>query len=154
MIGKMVVKMYKSIKIELRPNATQKKIFEQSFGYSRYIYNKALDTWKQMWEDYQKDKSLKKPTHRRVRDYLKTIPEPWESSQCKQVMESSVEDLGKSFNMMWKGYGRYPRYKSRKNEKFTARFYRKNDYSLQVKGKKNNKLKLQGIDTLIHMKES
>src|SRR5699024_1191968 len=45
-------------------------------------------------------------------------------------------------------------YKSRKNEKFTARFYRKNDYSLQVKGKKNNKLKLQGIDTLIHMKES
>ena len=54
---------------------------------------------------------------------------------------------------MWKGYGKYPKYKSRRNQKDSCRFYRKNEYSLQIKGDKCNKLKLMGISSLIHMKE-
>ena len=145
---------YNARKIELRLNKEQRKIFNQAFGYSRYIYNKALDEWKRMYEAWKEDNSQPKPNNRNVRDNLKASKEDWEDDQLKMVMETSVEDLAKAFNMMWKGYGKYPKYKSRRNQKDSCRFYRKNEYSLQVKGEKTNKLKLAGLTSLIHMKES
>ena len=145
---------YNARKIELRLNEEQKQIFDQAFGYSRYIYNKALDEWKKMYEAWKEDNSQVKPNNRKVRDNLKASREDWEEDQLKMVMETSVEDLAKAFNMMWKGYGRYPKYKSRRNQKDSCRFYRKNEYSMQIRGEKVNKLKVQGISSLIHMKES
>ena len=145
---------YNARKIELRLNEEQKQIFEQAFGYSRYIYNKALDEWKQMYESWKKDKSLIKPNNRKIRDSIKASREEWEYDQLNILIETTVEDLSKAFTMMWKGYGKYPKYKSKRNQKDSCRFFRKNEYSLQVKGEKNNKLKLAGISSLIHMKES
>ena len=145
---------YNARKIELRLTREQEEIFEQAFGYSRYIYNKALDEWKRMYETWKEDKSQPKPNNRKVRDNLKASKEDWEYGQLNMLIETTVEDLAKAFNMMWKGYGKYPKYKSRRNRKDSCRFYRKNEYSLQIKGDKNNKLKLVGISSLIHMKES
>ena len=144
---------YNARKIELRLNEEQKKIFDQAFGYSRYVYNKALDEWKRMYESWKEDSYQIKPNNKKVRDNLKASKEDWEEDQLNMVMETSVEDLSKAFNMMWKGCGRYPKYKNRRNQKDSCRFYRKNEYSLQVKGEKANKLKVQGISSLIHMKE-
>ena len=144
---------YTARKIELRLNEEQKQIFNQAFGYSRYIYNKALDEWKTMYEAWNEDSSQTKPNNRKVRDNLKVSREDWEFNQLNILIETSVEDLAKAFNMMWKGYGRYPRYKSRRNQKNSCRFFRKTKYSLQIKGEKANKLKVQGISSLIHMKE-
>ena len=145
---------YNARKIELRLNNEQKKIFQQAFGYSRYIYNKALDEWKRMYEAWEEDNSQPKPNNRKVRDNLKASREDWEYGQLNILIETTVEDLAKAFNMMWKGYGKYPKYKSRRNHKDSCRFFRKTQYSLQIKGEKNNKLKLVGIPSLIHMKES
>lgn len=144
---------YTARKIELRLNKEQRQIFEQAFGYSRYVYNKALDEWKKMYEAWKEDNSQSKPSNRKVRDSLKVSKEDWERDQINMVMESSVEDLAKAFNMMWKGCGKYPKYKSRRNQKDSCRFFRKNEYSLQIKGEKANKLKVQGTSSLIHMKE-
>ena len=145
---------YNARKIELRLNGEQKRIFDQAFGYSRYVYNKALDEWKKMYEAWMDDNTLNKPNNMKVRDNLKASKEGWENDQLKMVLETSVEDLSKAFNMMWKGHGKYPKYKSRRNQKDSCRFYRKNEYSLQIKGEKANKLKLAGISSLVHMKES
>ena len=145
---------YNARKIELRLNEEQKQIFEQAFGYSRYIYNKALDEWKRTYEAWKEDNSQPKPNNRKVRDNLKASREDWEYDQLNILIETSVEDLAKAFNMMWKGYGKYPNYKSRRNQKDSCRFFRKTKYSLQIKGEKFNKLKLAGISSLIHMKES
>ena len=144
---------YNARKIELRLNEEQKKIFDQAFGYSRYIYNKALDEWKRMYEAWEEDNSQTKPNNRKVRDALKASREDWEKDQLNILIETTVEDLAKAFNMMWKGYCKYPKYKSRRNQKDSCRFYRKTKYSLQIKGEKSNKLKLVGIPSLIHMKE-
>lgn len=144
---------YNARKIELRLNEEQKKIFDQSFGYSRYIYNKALDEWKKMYEAWEEDNSQTKPNNRKVRDALKSSREDWEYTQLNILIETAVENLARAFNMMWKGYGKYPKYKSRRNQKDSCRFYRKTKYSLQIKGEKSNKLKLVGIPSLIHMKE-
>ena len=144
---------YNARKIELRLNEEQKKIFDQAFGYSRYIYNKALDEWKRMYEAWKEDNSQTRPNNRNVRDNLKASKEDWEKDQLNMILETSVEDLAKAFNMMWKGCSKYPKYKSRRNQKDSCRFYRKNKYSLQIKCDKSNKLKLAGISSLIHMKE-
>ena len=144
---------YNARKIELRLNEEQKKIFDQAFGYSRYIYNKALDEWKRMYEAWKEDNSQTRPNNRNVRDNLKASKEDWEKDQLNMILETSVEDLAKAFNMMWKGCSKYPKYKSRRNQKDSCRFYRKNKYSLQIKCEKSNKLKLAGISSLIHMKE-
>ena len=144
---------YNARKIELRLNEEQKQIFNQAFGYSRYIYNKSLDEWKRMYEAWKEDTSQTKPNNRKVRDSLKASREDWEFSQINMLIESTVEDLAKAFTMMWKGYGKYPKYKSRRNQKDSCRFFRKDKYSLQIKGEKANKLKLVGVKSLIHMKE-
>ena len=144
---------YNARKIELRLNEEQKKIFNQSFGYSRYIYNKALDEWKRMYEAWKEDNSQTKPNNRNVRDNLKASREDWEFSQLNILVETTVEDLAKAFNMMWKGCGKYPNYKSRRSQKDSCRFFRKTKYSLQIRGEKSNKLKLQGVASPIHMKE-
>ena len=144
---------YNARKIELRLNEEQKKIFKQAFGYSRYIYNKALDEWKAMYEAWKEDNSQTKPNNRKVRDSLKASREDWEFNQLNILIETTVEDLAKAFNMMWKGYGKYPKYKSRRNQKDSCRFFRKTKYSLQIKGEKANKLKVPGVSSLIHMKE-
>ena len=145
---------YNARKIELRLNKEQKQIFGQAFGYSRYVYNKALDEWKRMYEAWKDDASQTKPNNRKVRDRLKVLREDWEFDQLNILIETSVEDLAKAFNMMWKGYGKYPKYKSRRNQKDSCRFFRRNESDLQIKGEKANKLKLVKINSLIHMKES
>ena len=145
---------YTARKIELRLNKEQKKIFEQAFGYSRYVYNKALDEWKRMYKAWEEDNSKDKPSNRKVRDRLRVLREDWEFDQINILIETSVEDLAKAFNMMWKGYGKYPRYKSRRNRKDSCRFFRRTEVALQIKGEKANKLKLVGVKSLIHMKES
>ena len=144
---------YKARKIELRLNEEQKKIFNQAFGYSRHIYNKALDEWRRMYESWKEDNSQTKPNNRNIRDNLKASREDWEFSQLNILVETTVEDLAKAFNMMWKGRGKYPKYKSRRSQKDSCRFFRKTKYSLQIRGEKSNKLKLQGVVSPIHMKE-
>ena len=144
---------YNTRKIELRLNKEQKQIFNQAFGYSRYIYNKALDEWKRMYEAWEEDKSKIKPNDRKIRSILRASREDWEFGQLNILIDTSVEDLVKAFTMMWKGYGKYPKYKSRRNQKDSCRFFRKTKYSLQIKGEKANKLKVPGVSSLIHMKE-
>ena len=103
---------YNARKIELRLNEEQKQIFNQAFGYSRYIYNKALDEWKRMYEAWEEDNSQVKPNNRKIRDRLRALREDWEFDQINILIETSVEDLSKAFNMMWKGHNKYPKYKS------------------------------------------
>ena len=145
---------YNARKIELRLNEEQRLIFDQAFGYSRYIYNKALDEWKRMYEAWKEDNSQPKPNDRKIRSIMRERREDWEFNQLNILIDTTVEDLAKAFTMMWKGYGKYPKYKSRRSQKDSCRFFRKTKYSLQVKGEKANKLKLVGLSSLIHMKES
>lgn len=142
--------MYIAQKIELKPNKTTKTILEQYFGYSRYIYNKALATWNEMYEEHQENGLLEKPTHRRVRDRLKKNKEEWEENYCSQVLETGTEDVGKAFNMFFKKVSKFPKFKSKKKSKSTFRFYRKNEYSIRVT--EDRFLKLATL-TPIKMKE-
>jgi putative transposase len=81
--------VYLAQKIELKPNKSTKKYLNQCFGYSRYIFNKALNEWQDIYNKNKEDKSLPKPTHRLIRDRLKSIKEEWEDELPKMILETS-----------------------------------------------------------------
>lgn len=136
--------MYISQRIEIKPNKSQQMYLEECFDYSRYIYNKALEIWNKMYENYKKDNNLPKPTHRKVRDIIKTLPkQEWELLLPKMIIETATEDLGKAFNMMWKTKSKHPKFKSKKKSKKSFRFYKKNKWTIQIK--ENKKLQLNGF---------
>ena len=143
--------VYLAQKIELKPNKDTKLYLNQCFGYSRYIFNKALNEWQEMYDENTRNKSFPKPTHRLIRDRLKNIKEEWEDTLPKMILETSCEDLGKAFNMFFKKISKYPNFKSKKRQNDSCRFFRKNDYTLQVKD--NNYLKVSGFPFMIKMKE-
>lgn len=117
-------------KIRIYPNKTTIKQFEQYFGYSRYCYNKGLNTW-------EKEYNLgNKPNGRRVRDILKKNKEEWEKELSPQILDTSIEDLERAFQNFFKKRSNYPKFKSKKLAKDTFRYYRKSDSTIRIKGNK------------------
>ena len=138
--------MYVAHKIEIKPNKFIQKQISEAFGYSRYIYNKALVEWKRMYNLYKEDSSNPKPTNWKVRSNLKRNKLEWESTQQTQILDTSCDDLSKAFNMFFKGISKYPKFKSKKKSKNTCRFYRKNEYTIKIINDKYLKLpKLEPI---------
>lgn len=59
-----IFNMLKGLNIRIYPNVKQTKVIEQTFGCTRFVYNKVLSMKKELWEDYKlsfnpKIKSLK-----------------------------------------------------------------------------------------------
>ena len=122
--------MYLTHKIEIKPNKTIKSLLNMYFGYSRHIYNRGLSLWN---DEYQKGN---KPNFRKVRDIIKANKYDWYDNYAMQVIETSLEDLDKGFSMFYKGLCKHPKFKSKKQESRSIRFYRKNDSSIRVLGNK------------------
>ena len=145
--------MYVSQKIELSPNKSTQDLLEKYFGYSRYIFNKGLETWNILYDEYKKGNSLFGPTSRTIRDQLKKQREDWEEEYCPQVLETSTEDVAHAFKLFRKGASKnLPKFKSKKKQKNTFRIYRKNRTSIKFEGNKKNYLKLVRIPAM-RMKE-
>lgn len=142
--------MYIAQKIELKPNKTTKAILEGYFGYSRYIYNKALATWNEMYEEYKDGKCEYSPNNWNVRNRLKTIKEDWESELCPQILETSTENVRHAFNLFWKGISKRPQFKKKNKAKKSFRYYYKNKWAIQIQ--ESNFLKLARLPR-IKMKE-
>lgn len=131
-------------KIEISPNKTICKLLEEYFGFSRHIYNRGLEIWN---KEYKEDN---KPNSRKVRDIIKANKLDWYSSLSPQVIDTSIEDLERAFKMFFSKISRYPKFKSKKVEKKSVRFYRKNDSTIRIK---DNKLLLPKFPYPIKMKE-
>jgi putative transposase len=168
--------MILSQRIEIKPNKELKAILEDYFNYSRYIYNKGLATWNTMYDKYKETNDKQDlPHYYKVRDYLKANKEDWEENYPKQILETSSQNVNYAFNLFFKKESKLPKYKSKKGYKKSFRIYRKNEWSIQIRTKKeidnnpqrncqfykfvdpdnsNRKyLKLQGIKQYIKMKE-
>jgi len=131
--------------MEIKPNNTLKQEFEKYFGYTRYCFNKALDTWKKEY------KAGNKPTSRKVRDILKANKEEWESEYSPMVHDTAIENLDKAYKMFFKKIGRFPRFKSKRKAKKSFRFQRRNDSTIRIQG---NRLYLPRMPYGIKMTET
>ena len=91
--------MFRAIKYELRPNATQRSLINRTCGCCRFVYNNALAFAKgNRVSNYDLVKRL--PGLKVEFDWLKEVP--------SQALQQAVIDLGKAFKNKWNGHNGWP----------------------------------------------
>ena len=143
-----------SQKIRIYPTKNDIENFKKYIGYSRYLYNKAIDVQKELWVKYKEEKSKIKdfdllgkkekrsfyksyyPNASKVRNRMKRIKSEWEYDYASRMVSTAAEDVcqavNNAFNPKMPNH-RLPKYKTKKNQK-------KLSFSLDGITIKNNKV--------------
>ena len=147
----------KTVKVMLVPNNKQRsKMFKYS-NTSRYIYNWTLEQQKTNYENggnFISDGDLRK----KLTQLKKTQELNWLNEVSNDVIKQSVKDACNSYKRFFKGYSKYPKFKSKK--KTRPSFYQDNckikftDTHVKFEGfsssKKKNKQKLNWVRLAEH----
>ena len=132
--------MIKSIKIMLIPNNKQKtKLFQYS-GASRFAYNWTLARQKENYANGGKfisDNDLRKE----FTQLKKTNEYNWLNDISNNVTKQAIKDACDSYRRFFKGYSKFPKFKSKKKSK--PSFYQDN---VKIKFT-NTHVKLEGFAT-------
>lgn len=143
-----------SQKIRIYPTKNDIENFKKYIGYSRYLYNKAIDVQKELWMKYKEEKSKIKdfdllskkekrsfyksyyPNASKVRNRMTRIKSEWEYDYASRMVSTAAEDVcqavNNAFNPKMPNH-RLPKYKTKKNQK-------KLSFSLDGITIKNNKV--------------
>lgn len=143
--------MITSIKVRLRPNKKQLTKLFQYAGCARFAYNWAINRERENYKQGNKflsDKELRKEFTR-----LKNQQHSWLKNVSNNVTKQAIKDACNTYKRFFKGYCRYPKFKSKKWSKQS--FYqdigkiRFTDTHVKVEGfsmsKKRNKQQLNWI---------
>lgn len=144
--------MIKSVKVMLIPNNKQQSKMFQYVGASRFAYNWALAKQQENYKDGGKfisDGDLRKE----FTQFKKQEEYSWLNSISNNVTKQAIKDACDSYKRFFKGYSKFPRFKSKKRSK--ASFYQDNckikftETHVKVEGftssKKKNKQKINWI---------
>ena len=144
--------MIKSIKVMLIPNNKQQSKMFQYVGASRFAYNWALAKQQENYKNGGKfilDGDLRKE----FTQLKKQEEYSWLNSISNNVTKQAIKDACDSYKRFFKGYSKFPRFKSKKRSK--ASFYQDNckikftETHVKVEGftssKKKNKQKINWI---------
>ena len=109
----VVRKLIKTIKVMLIPNHKQRtKMFQQA-GASRFIYNGALAT--QKLNDEKSGKFISDGELRKQLTQLKKTEDfKWLNRVSNNVTKQAVKDACDGYKRFFKGYSKFPRFKSKK----------------------------------------
>ena len=144
--------MIKTIRVMLLPNNKQKTKLFQYANTARFAYNWTLGRQKENYENGGKfisDGELRKE----FTQLKKTEEYKWLNDVSNNVTKQAIKDACDSYKKFFRGYTKFPRFKSRKHS--TPKFYQDNvkiqftDTHVKVEGfaisKKKNKQKLNWI---------
>ena len=144
--------MIKTIRVMLLPNNKQKTKLFQYANTARFAYNWTLGRQKENYENGGKfisDGELRKE----FTQLKKTEEYKWLNDVSNNVTKQAIKDACNSYKRFFKGYTKFPGFKSRKHS--TPKFYQDNvkiqftDTHVKVEGfaisKKKNKQKLNWI---------
>lgn len=125
----MVLK--KAYKFRIYPNKTQTNLINQTFGCSRFLYNRALYAVKNNKKTFHKGKAIKE-----IPELKKTSP--WLKEVDSIALQASIEDLADAFDRFFKKQTKYPTFKSKRKpvKSYTTKMVN-NNIQLQ-----DNKIKL------------
>ena len=105
--------MQRAHQIRMYPTEEQEVKLRQTAGTSRYAYNWALATWKDMYAAWMEDHSKQKPTvNSLTRKWTETKPE-WAHDTACCAQQHAIINLGKAFQNLWRGTGKYPQFHKR-----------------------------------------
>ncbi len=150
-------RMIKTIQVMLLPNNKQKTKLFQYANTARFAYNWALGREKEHYEDSRKfvlDGELRKE----FTQLKKRKEYNWLNHVSNNVTKQAIKDACEAYKNFFKGYTKFPRFKSRKRS--TPKFYQDNgkirftNTHVKVEGfassKKKNKQKLNWIRLAEH----
>ena len=112
--------MLKAYKYRIYPTQTQITLIEKHFGSTRFLYNYFLD-YRQ--KEYVKGKKANYITTQSELTKLKKQKEyEWLNECGSQSLQMALRELDNSYQRFFKKIGRYPKFKSKKNnhQSFTA----------------------------------
>ena len=149
--------MIKTIRVMLLPNNKQKTKLFQYANTARFVYNWALGREQENYKNGGKfisDGDLRKE----FTQLKKTEEYSWLNSVSNNVTKQAIKDACESYRDFFKGYAKFPRFKSKKHS--VPKFYQDNvkiqftDTHVKVEGfatsKKKNKQKLNWIRLAEH----
>ena len=149
--------MIKTFKVMLLPNNKQKTKLFQYANTARFAYNWALAREQENYKDGGKfisDSDLRKE----FTQLKKTSEYAWLNNISNNVTKQAIKDACEAYRDFFKGYTKFPRFKSRKHS--VPKFYQDNvkiqftDTHVKVEGfatsKKKNKQKLNWIRLAEH----
>lgn len=111
----------KAIKLRIYPNEAQKVLIEKHFGCCRFIYNYALEKKIKHYQETQKSLSIYEIS-KELPILKKKEGTEWLKEVGAQVLQQSLNDLDSAFSSFFKKRAKFPRFKSKKREKFSFRF--------------------------------
>lgn len=114
----------RAYKTELDPNQTQLKALRNHCGAARFIYNWALATKKEEYE--QSGKSSNSFALNKKLTILKQTDRPWLYETCNQALQNAIRDLCKAYDNFFRRVKNgekpgFPRFKSKYDDKKSFR---------------------------------
>lgn len=105
--------MYKGIECKIYPNQQQADIIQMTFGHTRFIWNQMLGM---LNERYQNNKALKMLSYCTLSSLIPQLKREhtWLKDVDSVAIQCSVKTLSEIFERFFKGFCRYPKFKSRK----------------------------------------
>ncbi len=106
-----------SVKVELKLNNKERTIMNQHIGFARFVYNYGLSLYNQIDHSEFKGGNSKKidlikkcftNITKKKEDYS------WTNKLSSRVYQNSFRNLKQAFSRFFKGLGKYPRYKQKK----------------------------------------
>ena len=128
----------KAIKVKIYPNNNQKVLIEKHFGCNRVIYNFGLELKTKTYAETKKS----------ISNYTisKEIPKlyeekPWLKEVNSQSLQQSLIDLESAFSHFFKKNNKFPKFKSKYNDKQSFRVPQHFEIAKDLKAIKIPKLK-------------
>ena len=141
--------MLRAIKIRLYPNATQATQINKLLGCYRVVYNQCLARKIKSYEENKLTENQTTLGYFIHHELLKDDNFAWLREQNTKVLKQSIIDLLDAYNKFFKGLSKFPKFKSKKDNKQSCRFEigaisKRNvytDYKLSLANIKNIKFK-------------
>lgn len=105
--------MLKTFRYSIQPTKDQTALLNQHIGSCRLVYNLALEVRTLAWKKNQKSLSVFDLNYQ-LPDLKKELP--WLKEVNSQSLQQAIADLGKAYDNFFRGNGRFPKFKSKKEK--------------------------------------
>ena len=122
--------MLKAYKYKLKPTLEQEQLLLQTFGNCRYVYNRALNLKKTMYESDKTNLSwydlMKILTQKKKKEWYE-----WLNLSSSIVLQSAISNMDTAYKNFFRTKKWFPKFKSKHSSKdsFQIKQWTKIDYS-------------------------
>lgn len=110
-----MIKVNKTYKFRIYPNAEQEQNLARHFGHSRFVYNYFLNQRKEQYlEDKKSDNYYAQATS--LTKLKKEEDTKWLKEVNSQTLQFALKSLDSAYTNFFRGNAKFPRFKSRRNK--------------------------------------